>query len=77
MKFSNFHFTKKAAGWCAAFLFAMSRLSAQVPQDIPDKKYDFDWSSWSDRILFIGLPILIILLVLLRRRLILKDKNNI
>lgn len=74
MSFDLKKFASIAIGVFATFLLFSMEMTAQVPEGIPDDPYHIDWSNWSDRILFLVLPVIIILLVIVRRRKYLKNK---
>lgn len=51
----------------ANLILLLSPIAAQVPEGIPNKETPIDWTSWPDRILYIGLPLLILILFLIGR----------
>jgi len=74
MKFSTVLFLLK--GIIIIFLcFSPILFYAQVPQGIPNENTPTDWSSWSSRIMYIILQVLLILFVVFRKKLVGKKER--
>jgi len=72
MKLFSESYAKILGAVMAAFFLLIENAGAQAPQNLPNENYVIDWSSWTDIVLFVILPVILVILFIFRKKLIIR-----